>query len=47
MNTILIAIATAGLGAAIGLLTRHLLAPLSYRLDDEQGAAHHRDAGRG
>lgn len=40
MNTILIAIATAGLGAAIGLLTRHLLAPLSYRLDDEQELPH-------
>jgi leader peptidase (prepilin peptidase)/N-methyltransferase len=40
MTTILIAIAAAGLGAANGLLTRRLLAPLSYRLEEEQHLPH-------
>ncbi len=40
MTTILIAIAATGLGAALGLLTRRLLAPLSYRLEDEQDLPH-------
>lgn len=40
MTTILIAIAATGVGAVLGLLTRRLLAPLSYRLDDEQELPH-------
>jgi leader peptidase (prepilin peptidase)/N-methyltransferase len=40
MTTILIAITATGLGAVLGLLTRHLLASLSYRLNDEQELPH-------
>lgn len=39
MTTILIIIAATGLGAAIGVWTRRLLAPLSYRLEEEQELA--------
>jgi leader peptidase (prepilin peptidase)/N-methyltransferase len=39
MTTILIIIAATGLGAAIGVWTRKLLAPLTYRLEEEHELA--------